>query len=51
MEKRKQLGTRSVNLHTHSPPLASHGQDHVGVLCNGTQWLQCDPAQERESET
>ena len=51
MEKRKQLGTRSVNLHTQSPPLASHGQDHVGVLCNGTQWLQCDPAQERESET
>lgn len=44
MEKRKELGTRSVNLHTHSPPVASRGQDHVWVLCDGTQWLQCDPA-------
>ena len=51
VQKREELGTRSVNLHTHSTPVASRGQDHVQALCDAPQWLQCDPARERESET
>lgn len=42
------IGNQVSESHTHSPPVASRAQDHVQALCDGPQWLQCDPAQERE---